>query len=105
MDQLLFPRSPNRPLALHAHQPRKAIFLAITQAPDTTGAGRCQSVYELPLAPGKGGLVAAKKIGQTDLSPPPGGFPHPFGAQPTGLDLSPDGSMAAVVTRISEHRA
>ena len=56
------------------------------------------AVYELPLAPGKGGVVTALKIGTTDVTPPPGGFPHPYGAQPTGLDLSADGTLAAVVT-------
>jgi len=54
-------------------------------------------VYELPLQPANGGIVVARRIGQTDVSPPAGGFPHPFGAQPTGLDFSPDGPMAAGV--------
>ena len=58
------------------------------------------AVYELPLAPGKAGVVVAKKIGQTDVTPPPGGLPHPYGAQPTGLDLSADGTLAAVVTYV-----
>jgi len=57
-------------------------------------------VYELPLQPANGGVVVARRIGQTDVSPPAGGFPHPFGAQPTGLDFSPDGTMAAVVTYV-----
>jgi hypothetical protein len=57
-------------------------------------------VYELPLTPGKDGLLVARKIGQTSVKPPPGGLPHPFGAQPTGLDLSADGSMAAVLSYV-----
>lgn len=57
-------------------------------------------VYELPLVPATGVVAVAQNIGQTDVSPPPGGFQHPFGAQPTGLDLSADGTMAAVVTYI-----
>jgi DNA-binding beta-propeller fold protein YncE len=58
------------------------------------------AVYELPLSPAKAGVAVAQKIGQTDVTPPPGGFPHPFGAQPTGLDLSADGTLAAVVTYV-----
>ncbi len=57
-------------------------------------------VYELPLQPAKSGLVVARKIGLTAVKPP-AGLPHPYGAQPTGLDLSADGTMAAVVSYVS----
>ncbi len=57
-------------------------------------------LYELPLVPAKGEATIAQRAGETDVRPPPGGFPHPYGAQPTGLDLSADGSLAAVVTYV-----
>ncbi|MCF7731409.1 MAG: hypothetical protein K9N23_06970 [Akkermansiaceae bacterium] len=58
-------------------------------------------IYELPLRPTGRGLVMATRIGVTDVIPPPGGFPHPFGRQPTALDLSADGRMAAVLSYVS----
>lgn len=55
-------------------------------------------VYELPLRPsGKPILQTAKKIGQTEVKSPPGSI-IPFHNQPTGLTLTADHSLAAVVT-------
>jgi hypothetical protein len=58
-------------------------------------------VYELPLTPGKPGVIVAEKAGRTDVSPPPDSPFCFFAAQPTGMDISPDGTMAAVVTYVS----
>lgn len=58
-------------------------------------------VYELPLRPPQGAPVIARKIGRTDVRQPPGGLPHPYGSQPTGLALREDGTMAAVVTYVA----
>jgi len=58
-------------------------------------------VYELPLAPGKRGTLVAERVGQTEVRPPRGGLPHPYGAQPTGMGISPDGSVAAVLSYIA----
>lgn len=58
-------------------------------------------IYQVPLRPAKGSEVVAKPIGTTSVKPPRG-FPiHPYGSQPTGLAISPDGSMAAVATYLS----
>jgi hypothetical protein len=55
-------------------------------------------VYELPLRPtGKRGILTASRIGTTEVKPA-GGSLIPFFDQPTGLDISADGSLAAVVT-------
>lgn len=55
-------------------------------------------VYELPLRPsGKVILQTAKKIGQTEVKSPTDSL-IPFRNQPTGLDISADRSLAAVVT-------
>ena len=55
-------------------------------------------VYELPLRPtGKRGIMTAKRIGTTEVKPA-GGSLIPFFDQPTGLDISADGSFAAVIT-------
>jgi hypothetical protein len=54
-------------------------------------------VYVLPLGISAAGIQIARRIGQTTVESPAGPA-LPFGNQPTGLDLSPDGSMAAVVT-------
>ncbi len=55
-------------------------------------------VYELPLRPtGKRGILTARRIGTT-LVKPAGGSLIPFFDQPTGLDISADGSLAAIVT-------
>lgn len=55
-------------------------------------------VYELPLRPAGKGSVVAKRLGITHVTPPKGTFPLPYIAQPTGLDISRDGKMAAIVT-------
>jgi hypothetical protein len=55
-------------------------------------------VYEMPLRPKGSEPVVAKKVGETSVVPPKGVFPLPYIAQPTGLDISADGSAAAVVT-------
>ncbi len=55
-------------------------------------------VYELPLRPPKkSGTITARKIG-TLLTDSPAGNLIPFANQPTGLDISADGSFAAIVT-------
>ncbi len=55
-------------------------------------------IYELPLKPTGNGLVTAKKIGTIPTPFPAGNPPIPFAAQPTGCDLSADGSTAVVIT-------
>lgn len=53
-------------------------------------------LYELPLrAPKKAGVAVASVAGHTEVKSP---VPLPFADQPTGLDISADGSLAAVVT-------
>jgi len=55
-------------------------------------------IYELPLrARENGGQIVAKKIGSTLTDSPAARF-IPFANQPVGLDLSGDGSQAAIVT-------
>jgi hypothetical protein len=55
-------------------------------------------VYELPLKPDDGSKVlTARRIGKTSVQAPTGNR-IPFASQPTGFDLTPDASMAAVVT-------
>ncbi|HEX7261213.1 MAG TPA: hypothetical protein VF258_05305 [Luteolibacter sp.] len=55
-------------------------------------------VYELPLLPsGKTILQTAQRIGQTEVRSPANSL-IPFRNQPTGLDISADRSLAAVVT-------
>ncbi len=55
-------------------------------------------VYELPLRPpAKGGILTAKRVGTTGTESPVDSF-IPFRNQPTGLDLTADGSLAAVIT-------
>ena len=51
-------------------------------------------VYELPLRPGK--HPVARRIGTTATLGP--GSNLPFGRQPTGMDISPDNRLAAVIT-------
>jgi hypothetical protein len=56
-------------------------------------------VYELPLNPGKeGGVLIAKRIGVTSVQPPKGVPPLPYIAQPTGMDVTEDGSLGAIVS-------
>lgn len=58
-------------------------------------------VYELPLGPsGKRGVLTIKPLGTTLVKGTGLGI-IPFFDQPTGLDISADGSMAAVVTYAS----
>lgn len=58
-------------------------------------------VYELPLrASGKKEILTARSIGRTAVNSP-GGSLIPFSNQPTGFDISADGSLAAVVTYYS----
>lgn len=55
-------------------------------------------VYELPLrAPAKRGIQTARRVGTTAVKAPAGNL-LPFIDQPTGLDISADASLAAVVT-------
>jgi hypothetical protein len=55
-------------------------------------------VYEMPLRPEGDKPVIAKKIGETSIALPKGVFPLPYIAQPTGLAISPDRSLAAIVS-------
>ncbi len=56
------------------------------------------ALYRLPLKPADAGQVqVARRIGTTQV-PPPADSLMPFGDQPTGLDITPDNSLAAVVT-------
>lgn len=55
-------------------------------------------LYELPLKSRGDGVQAANKIGQFSKALRAGMPPIPFGSQPTGMDLRPDGTAAAVVT-------
>lgn len=54
-------------------------------------------VFELPLKPASPGIQTAKRIGTTTVESPAGAS-LAFGSQPTALDISPDGTKAAVVT-------
>ena len=55
-------------------------------------------LYELPLKPSGDQPAVARKIGKI-VDPLAAGVPPvPFGTQPTGLDVSLDGKLAAVVT-------
>lgn len=57
-------------------------------------------LYELPLQPKDAGVQVAKKIGSA-VVPIPAGVPHhPFGTQPTSMDISSDGKTAAVLTYV-----
>jgi hypothetical protein len=55
-------------------------------------------VYELPLRPGENPV--AKKIGTTRTDSSGVGLGIAFRNQPTGMDISADGSMAAIVTYV-----
>lgn len=55
-------------------------------------------LYELPLKPATAELQTAKKIGEIPKALPAGFPPIPYGTQPTGMDITADGSAAAVVT-------
>lgn len=60
-------------------------------------------VYELPLRPSAGKLQVAKRVGTTEVPQPKWTLPIPYGTQPTGLALAPDGATAAVVTYTGIH--
>jgi hypothetical protein len=55
-------------------------------------------LYELPLKPATEEVQTAKRIGEIPKTLPAGFPPIPFGTQPTGMNIAPDGSAAAVVT-------
>jgi len=55
-------------------------------------------LYELPLKPAGNAPQVARKVGKITDPLAAGVPPVPFGTQPTGLALSPDGKLAAVVT-------
>lgn len=57
-------------------------------------------LYQLPLRQTAAGeILTAKRLGPiAPLPKPPGAFPHPFGAQPTAMDLSSDARLAAVLS-------
>lgn len=55
-------------------------------------------VYEMPLRPGGEDRVIAKRLGETTVVPPKGIPMLPYIAQPTGMDISPDGSMGSIVS-------
>lgn len=56
-------------------------------------------LYELPLRePTAGGIPIAKKVCPIHLERPLGAAWIPYGNQPTGLSISSDGSLAAVLT-------
>jgi hypothetical protein len=54
-------------------------------------------VYEMPLRP-KQGAVVAKRLGETTVAPPKSVPMLPYIAQPTGMDLARDGSMGVLVS-------
>ncbi|WAC21037.1 hypothetical protein OVA24_06525 [Luteolibacter sp. SL250] len=54
-------------------------------------------VYELPLRP-QDGTVVAKRLGETTVAPPKGVPMLPYIAQPTGMDLTRDGSAGVLVS-------
>jgi DNA-binding beta-propeller fold protein YncE len=56
-------------------------------------------LYELPLLPeNSGGPLIAKRTGTVRVNRPQSSPMVPYGNQPTGLTISPDGSLAAVLT-------
>jgi hypothetical protein len=56
-------------------------------------------IYELPLRlSGRDEILTARKIGETQVMPPPAARFLPYSDQPTGLDFSRDRTMAAVLT-------
>ncbi|MFZ4774067.1 MAG: hypothetical protein ACOYM3_01810 [Terrimicrobiaceae bacterium] len=59
-------------------------------------------IYELPLIPKNPGQIqTARKIGTVRVERPLNAPLSPYGNQPTGLSLSPDGSLAAILTYYS----
>lgn len=55
-------------------------------------------IYELPLRQEGSEILVAKKIGTTSVPTPRGFLPHPFGGQPTAMDISSDGTKAVILT-------
>ena len=56
-------------------------------------------LYHLPLQmTGNDPFLVARRICAMEVNAPPSSVPVPFGNQPTGMTLTPDGAMAAVVT-------
>lgn len=55
-------------------------------------------VYELPLKPKGNERVVAKRLGETTVAPPKGVPRLPYIAQPTGMDISEDGSLGVMVS-------
>lgn len=53
--------------------------------------------YELPLKPTKSGILTARKLGPVSIASVAGQL-SPLFDQPTGMDISPDGTLAAIVT-------
>lgn len=58
-------------------------------------------LYELPLKPADREIQTARKIGKIAHVLPKGISPNPYGSQPTGFDISSDGSRALVLTYVS----
>jgi hypothetical protein len=58
------------------------------------------AIYQLPLRkPKPGEVLTAKRLGPLAPLPlPPKTRPHPYATQPTALDISADGKLAAVLT-------
>jgi len=62
-------------------------------------------LYRLPLASPADGVAVATLLGEAvSPAPPPGAWPHPFGHQPTALDIAPDGRSAALATYLGAYR-
>ncbi|BCX47320.1 PE-PGRS family protein [Haloferula helveola] len=57
-------------------------------------------LYRLPLRKPEDGMIATAEFVTEAVSPPrpKGALPHPFGGQPTAMDFSSDGEMAAILT-------
>lgn len=58
--------------------------------------------YEVPLRPPAGVIITARRLGPVNL-PPESILFGPYAAQPTGLAISPDGRLAAVLTYARVH--
>jgi hypothetical protein len=65
-----------------------------------TKRDKTPSIYQIPLRkPVKGEVLTAKRLGPlAKLADPKGSMFHPYANQPTALDISADGRMAAVLT-------
>jgi len=57
------------------------------------------ALYQLPLQlHGHDSTLVARRVCALEVNAPPSGFPVPFGNQPTGMTITPDGCIAAVLT-------